>query len=172
MAHTRSARLSLLVEGPTRQGSFPADTLAMGLSPSLTVRQLPGLRHSDHDLVSEIEPSLHLCCCLPVLAHGPLRSLGHHLRASSILCPEVGLISPKHIPHHSDPWLGSLPHLRLPRREIETPLLDDRSLLSPDSRTLSLPQVCSSPNIHVSNTHCSTPETVSVSFHQLTVMEQ
>lgn len=59
MAHTGSARLSLLVEGPTRQGSFPADTLAMGLSPSLTVRQLPGLCHSDHDLVSEIEPSLH-----------------------------------------------------------------------------------------------------------------
>lgn len=72
-------------------------------------RQLPGLCQSDYDLVSEIGPSLYSTVPAPSSSAWKLNSLKHLPRTSSILCLEVRIIFPKHIPHPINSWLRSSP---------------------------------------------------------------
>lgn len=72
-------------------------------------RQLPGLCQSDHNLVSEIGPSLYSTVPAPSSSAWKLNSLKHLPRTSSILCPEVRIIFPKHVPHPINSWLRSPP---------------------------------------------------------------
>ena len=72
-------------------------------------RQLPGLCQSDHNLVSETGPSLYSTVPAPSSSAWKLNSLKHLPRTSSILCPEVRIIFPKHVPHPINSWLRSPP---------------------------------------------------------------
>lgn len=71
------------------------------LSP--TFRQLPGLCQSDCDLVSEIGPCLYSTAAASSSSAWNPNRLKHLPRTSSILCPEVGIIFPKHDPHPINP---------------------------------------------------------------------